>query len=408
MHKNWIVFFLSVFTLFLQAQKIDLQKLETEIYKNNRQEHHTVSQKKLLNLLQTEGLSTEEEIKLNLLMSSTFRSIGDYGFAIKYLKKAKILAQDFQNNNTLKMKIEAELAFAYFDSNNYVEAEQVGQLLRENKFAGLDGSDRAYLIMQQGYIHFLNKKYELAQKDYEQSLSLLQQYSPCNQPVVLVKIMQLYSKLNDLDKVEKIYQQSMDLANSCKIQKYKVYATEEIKTIYQNRKLKDKAFLYQNKLDSLNILYQRDQKISVLHVENEDYLAQQNKNTSDTGFNRLALALAALLVLSGTGIYFYVKSSTYRKQKIAIEEENLQIKEILQQYSAQEFRNESKENHILNSELLNERQKELLQLMAEGLSNHEIAEKLFISENTVKYHVRNIYQILELKDRKDLFRQLRN
>ena len=44
-------------------------------------------------------------------------------------------------------------------------------------------------------------------------------------------------------------------------------------------------------------------------------------------------------------------------------------------------------------------QREVLQLIAEGHSRKEIAEKLVISENTVKGHVSNILSKLHLADR---------
>jgi len=50
------------------------------------------------------------------------------------------------------------------------------------------------------------------------------------------------------------------------------------------------------------------------------------------------------------------------------------------------------------SELTN-REMEILRLIARGLSNNEIAEELFISENTVKGHVSNILSKLQLADR---------
>ncbi len=48
---------------------------------------------------------------------------------------------------------------------------------------------------------------------------------------------------------------------------------------------------------------------------------------------------------------------------------------------------------------LTSREKEVLELIAEGLINREIAKKLYISEKTVKNHVSNIFKKLKVSDR---------
>lgn len=48
---------------------------------------------------------------------------------------------------------------------------------------------------------------------------------------------------------------------------------------------------------------------------------------------------------------------------------------------------------------LTERELEVLRYVAQGLNNREIAKQLFISENTVKNHVRNILEKLQLHSR---------
>jgi DNA-binding NarL/FixJ family response regulator len=48
---------------------------------------------------------------------------------------------------------------------------------------------------------------------------------------------------------------------------------------------------------------------------------------------------------------------------------------------------------------LTDRELEVLKLVAQGLTNREIAEQLFIAENTVKNHVRNILEKLHLHSR---------
>jgi DNA-binding NarL/FixJ family response regulator len=50
---------------------------------------------------------------------------------------------------------------------------------------------------------------------------------------------------------------------------------------------------------------------------------------------------------------------------------------------------------------LTPRQRDILELVAEQLSNAEIAKRLFLSESTVKQHLRAAYKVLGVKDRKE-------
>jgi len=61
-------------------------------------------------------------------------------------------------------------------------------------------------------------------------------------------------------------------------------------------------------------------------------------------------------------------------------------------------------NFVVNEEVLervgiSKREYDVLELIAQGLSNKEISEKLFISTNTVKTHSSNLFQRLNVRRR---------
>jgi DNA-binding NarL/FixJ family response regulator len=70
---------------------------------------------------------------------------------------------------------------------------------------------------------------------------------------------------------------------------------------------------------------------------------------------------------------------------------------LLSEFNSLAKRAEEKQN--IPTPRLTDRELEVLKLVAQGMSNREIAGQLFISENTVKNHVRNILEKLHLHSR---------
>jgi DNA-binding CsgD family transcriptional regulator len=72
-------------------------------------------------------------------------------------------------------------------------------------------------------------------------------------------------------------------------------------------------------------------------------------------------------------------------------------KEIIHEESKEIIHEESKDLKCLTN-----REKEIVDYICRGLSNKEIGEKLFISANTVKNHVYNIYKKVNVKNKVEL------
>lgn len=64
-------------------------------------------------------------------------------------------------------------------------------------------------------------------------------------------------------------------------------------------------------------------------------------------------------------------------------------------------RDETKQVILMQKEIpsLSRRERDVFQLLLEGLDNISIAEKLFISEKTVRNHISGIYKVLGVKNR---------
>ncbi|MBA3681685.1 MAG: DNA-binding response regulator [Bacteroidetes bacterium] len=95
------------------------------------------------------------------------------------------------------------------------------------------------------------------------------------------------------------------------------------------------------------------------------------------------------LIFMGLGIWLALKLSKPKIQTVVIE------KEVFVNTNANFVFNEV-EMEKLN---ISKRELEVLQLMSAGLSNNEIAEKLFVSLNTVKTHSSRLFEKLDVKRR---------
>jgi LuxR family maltose regulon positive regulatory protein len=78
------------------------------------------------------------------------------------------------------------------------------------------------------------------------------------------------------------------------------------------------------------------------------------------------------------------------------------VRRLLSAFPAAESESTISQRNVRESEWLeplSEREVQVLQLIAEGLTNREIADKLYLSVHTVKVHARNIYGKLGVKNR---------
>ncbi len=165
-----------------------------------------------------------------------------------------------------------------------------------------------------------------------------------------------------------------------------------------------------NNIISTQILYEtkeKDEKIKKLAKEK----AYQKLNSR----RNFWLMIAILVISSAIIIFLYLFFSLRRKNKdLELEQKNSAIQSYI--LKIKELEKKMKEKGLdkidLNTKLktmdLTKREKDVLKLITEGYTNDQIAEKMFISKNTVKSHIKNIYMKLDVKNRIQVVRKLQS
>ncbi len=408
---NYLAIFLLLLFGFLNAKDFNINALEKEIIQFNREGKQRLSQKKLSDLLFSGNLTKEEEANVLFYMAATYRSVSDYMMCIDYLNKSYVIAKNFPRENILRMKLDYEYAFAYFDNKEYDKAKEAMDHIATEKYFHVIPEDQSYILMQEGYLFLRNKEYDKAESRYDEAFKIMKIANYCNLPIVFVKMMELYNHKKNIKKVENIYTESMKISKSCGILKYEIYTAAEMEKIYKENNLLNNAYSIGAKIDSLRKIEDLENRVSEMHVIDKKYIEKQEAVDNKSIFwEQLGMIIVGIVLISFIG-YSLLKSKNLKLEKRKMEEELEQVKEDLNSYSESFNSNEkslTSELSIFDSDKLTDRQKDLLKLMIDGFSNKEIADKLFITESTVKYHIKNIYTILELKDRKDLFKKMNN
>jgi len=141
----------------------------------------------------------------------------------------------------------------------------------------------------------------------------------------------------------------------------------------------------------------------IARLESENQLANIREGESR---RLMVIAVAASVVLISFLVVFYIlrlKKSRAEKQATEQQYDALQKRYIELLNGPQKFAL-ADDLELLNGKVVNpltEREFETLSLGLQGKSNKEIAGRLFVSESTVKFHLRNVYNKLGVANRKE-------
>ena len=396
-HFPLLLLVLFVFTQsFGQSEK--LKKLENQIKTLNDNLQYEKSIAVLNEIITNEQSTHYEKYYAYLLESFTYKRLFNYTKTLHKLDLA--LAEGLQSDQKEEVKntIDAEKCFVYFDTQDYPKAEALITQLRKLNFKHLSIPTQSWIIMQDGYIKMLNKDYAKSEQLLNEAAALVKANSPENLPNIYGKKMELFNKMNLFEKRDTAFKEGLLLAKKYNKVKYEMYLYQVMRNIFQENEDYKNAFFTQKKYDSIVKYYNATDsngKLELAEKKLEDenrQLKEQNEKYIDYILYGVILSLLLLLFFS---VRLYQSNRTKR---ILVEKENTRIHNEIERLT-QALDEKGNATLNLSNYNLTDRQKEIIELIRSGLTNKEIASKLFISENTVKYHLKIIYEILDVEHR---------
>ena len=380
--KHLIFVFTFLFYNFLSLAQIQtVKQLEEAVTKENDALKYEVSIKLINDFIADSENTPYEKYHAYIYKSYTYKRVFNYDQTLLNLDLALQEGLKSDKNAEVQNCISAEKAFVYFDTHQYEKADKLMKKLHDENYQYLESESKCWIIMQEGYLLMQNKKFPEAEKKLDIALSLALKNMPRNAPNIYGKKIELYGRM--------------------KIIKYEMYLYEVLRNQYQKEENYKSAFSAQQKYDSLNFVYnsinengkiQRQEK----QLDEEKKALELKNEHIQKYFLAITIGILVLLLIIAARLY-----KINKQKRILVEKENTRIHNDIERITKAINENGNKRLEV-SSYNFTDRQKEIISLIQESKTNKEIATTLFISENTVKYHLKIIYDILDIENRSQI------
>ena len=301
-----------------------------------------------------------------------------------------------ERKNKVAAQIKFEKLFMNFDLLKFVEVEQLLLTIEEKDFEYVSYSTQGFYYAVLGIMAINKGQLEEAAKNYEIAIHLFETHEPESLPMIYRKQIDLYRQLNQHDKAIESFEKGLYYAKKYNIDVYILNMYFDLAHYYKLTGDAEKGIQAQEMCDKLAKAYNESEVLGKLNIL-ESQLMQERIDGEQNKQQRITFILiSSLLFVILLLLFLYKYLNQVRKNKRQLEEENEQLRRDVLQWM-----NEYEGNQV-HMDRLTERQHEIIELVKTGKTNKEIGNLLFVSENTVKYHLKNIYEILRVSSRVEL------
>lgn len=270
-------------------------------------------------------------------------------------------------------------------------------------------------LLNTGTVHTYLDDFAQANSFFEQALKVFQESGELSGVQnTLQSQAENYLKQGKIELAEKVALEALELATDLNFKQDVIYTSDLLSKILMKKgdfeyalkyhqdfaKVKEEVFNAEKsqQIAELEMKYQVEKKEQDLQIA-ELQISQQEIT------NRALVIVFSLLALVLCSILFAMRQKLKMKQRIQEEEiKNLKLQVSSLLGENQEIKMDlNKVNEKLHQPL-SEREFEVLSLKVSDKTNQEIAQEIFLSVNTVKFHLKNAYSKLGVSNRKEVLR----
>lgn len=382
----------------LIAQSIDPKVIYNKIQDLNRENRFEESIIKLENIINSDNSSPYDKYHAYLLKAQTYKRVFDYLSTSKNLDLAYQEGMKTDHKQEVETRIKIEKMFVEFDQQKYDNVRDIISDINPDGLKLVDGTTLAFYYNMLAAAEMQEGNYKKAEDILNQGIGLLEKNEPQHLPAVYIKLIELAEFTNDEKAALDAFRKGLYFSDEYKMGIYKVNLYKQLSHFYVGRK--DYKNAYNLFIIGSNLIgsYDAPSRSGKLNsVEKELMMARKDLELRNDR-NKLIFVSVLLIILFILICVLFQLFRVNRKSRKLVEQENDRIRAELEKLTDELAKNNYSEKDLSRYNLT-ERQLEIIELIKAGKSNKEIAAELFISENTVKYHLKIIYSLLGIDNR---------
>lgn len=411
---------------------LDLDSLRGALYIIYSTAHSYKAEYDLSSQYAFEALKNGTQYDNDLVKYDAYTNLGidflyqeDYNKSYGYFNKAREVADQLDSPYRLAHALNNLGMIAYYLGDSGKEKVLYEQALATfEKISDKEGIGNTLLNI--GTWFTVDENFTRANELYQQALDIFEEIEyKSAQGHTLESMAENYALAGNYDKALTMAERALKLFIENENKQDQAYCYELLGGIYQKQGNYRKAYFYQNKYHELfEIIYNEEKAALVedLHLKYETAKKQaviaKLRLANELKEKEISEAHMQFLMIVGTLIFIVVMATSLivllkRKQKAEREAQDLQLdalkKRFMELHASSSDLAVTLDFEELNSKLhnpLTEREFEALKLSLEGKTNPEIADKIFVSVSTVKFHLRNTYSKLGVTNRKEAFQYI--